>query len=540
MPGTEDLPPRAARFELEARELERAEAEGFDRPPVEPRPAAGVVLARDAPRGPEVLLVRRRSDLGFGAGAYVFPGGTLDPEDSSPRWRMHAAGWEAHGPEVAPFAVTACRELFEETGVLLAVGPGGSAALHPGAVRQMRAARAGGRGFLELVAGAGLRLDLGRLALCARWITPVPLSRRYDARFFLAEAPPGVDVVTQAGELIEHVWVRPTDALARYGAGGLPMLFPTATTLRWLEGGSSAAEWAARFRPGAVRPILPRLRRLGGEVRPLIPGTREYVEGALRVVRAPNAGPLTLDGTCAYLVGAREVAVIDPGPADRAHLDAIVRALPAGARVTAVALTHAHPDHSEGAAPLAERVGAPVCASAPTLEKLGLSGARAVAPGDTIEFEGDSLVVLPAPGHSADHVAYLWPEAGALFCGDVILGEGSALVAPPDGDLTHYLATLRRFRELDLLWIYPGHGPAVADPRSKIDEYVDHRMERERQILAALNAGAATLAEIRARVYGELEPDLARAAEWNVEAHLRKLEREDRVVRSADGRLRIR
>ncbi|MGH7544874.1 MAG: NUDIX domain-containing protein, partial [Gemmatimonadota bacterium] len=159
-----------SRFDLETRELERAEAEGSDRPPVEPRPAAGVVLARETERGPEVLLVRRRADQGFAAGAYVFPGGTLDPEDADPRWREHAAGWKAHPPEVASSAVAACRELFEETGVLLASGVSDGGRLHAGAVSAMRRALVSERSFLELIAGSGLTLDLGRLALCGRWI----------------------------------------------------------------------------------------------------------------------------------------------------------------------------------------------------------------------------------------------------------------------------------------------------------------------------------------------------------------------------------
>lgn len=532
---------RPDEFEMETRELERAEREGFRHPPVEPRPAAAVILARDGGRGPEVLLVRRRTDLLFAGGAYVFPGGTLDPEDSDPRWREHSIGWDAHGADVAPFAVAACRELFEEAGVLLALGPGGSPtlppALPPPAVRQMRAALARDRSFLELLSGAGLRLDLSPLVLFSRWITPVPLSRRYDARFFLAAAPEGVEVLAESGELVEHIWIRPGEAVDRYAAGAFPMLFPTVTMLGWLRDGGSIRELAERARGKEVPPILPRLRRTASGVIPVLPGTREYVQGALNVVRAPNPGPLTLDGTCTYVVGGREVIVIDPGPADPAHLDAVLRAIPSKARVVGVAITHAHADHAEAAAPLAERLSVDILASQATAEKLGLGRLRMLEEGSTIEFDdGDALSTLSTPGHSADHLCFLWREAKALFCGDLVLGAGSAMIAPPDGDMAAYLDTLRRLRSLHLLVLYPGHGPPVEDPAAKIDEYVAHRLEREAQILDALRAGAVTIPEIRERVYGPLERALAYGAEANIEAHLTKLLAEGRVAVSSAGR----
>ncbi len=517
---------------MEGREFEQAKADGFARPPVEPRPAAGVILGRDAPGGPEVLLVRRRSDLDFAAGAYVFPGGVVDLEDGDARWAAQAAGWESLGPEVAPFAVAACRELFEETGVFLALGPGGAGRPPAGPVRQLRAALAAGRSFRELLAGAGLSLDLSRLVLCARWIPPAPLSRRYDARFFLARATSGAgQVATDAGELLEGMWIRPAEALRRYEAGEVPMLFPTAVTLSWLAGGASVAEWLERFRGPQVEPILPRLRRVEGDVRPVLTGTREYVHGALAIVRAPNPGPLTLDGTCAYVLGSREVVIVDPGPAVLPHLEAIRAAVPAGARVTSVAVTHAHADHAEAARALAEGFGVEVAGSALALERLGLDKGRPLGEGATIEFEEDSLQAIAAPGHSADHLCFLWHEAKALFCGDVILGAGSAMIAPPDGDLAQYLDTLGRLRSLDLLTLYPGHGPPVLEPGAKIDEYIGHRLERERQILDALRAGASTVPEIRARVYGPLELSVAWAAEANVGAHLKKLVDEGRAVR---------
>lgn len=244
------------RYRLEARELAAAEAAGPRSEPVTPRPASGLVLVRDRADGPEVLLVRRRSDVGFAAGAFVFPGGTLDEEDGDPAWearlRMPAvheladvsdAG--AGEPPARAFVAAALREGFEETGVLVGVDR------VPAAVLRERAALvAGRRRFIDLIASALDRpLDARGLALCARWITPEPLARRYDARFFIAVAPPGIEVVHETGELAEHIWIAPSDALERYFDEAFPMLFPTARTLGWLaELPPSAERWLDHYR----------------------------------------------------------------------------------------------------------------------------------------------------------------------------------------------------------------------------------------------------------------------------------------------------
>ncbi len=273
---------RTYRLEMETRELAAAEALGRDRVPPTPRLAAGVILARDGSAGPEVLLVRRRPDVGFAAGAYVFPGGTLDAEDSDPEWEQ----WlnEPEDSEVTNdddpgdararrFLVAALRELFEETGVLLLAEerpPQGELSAERGALVEGR------RSFLNIVGDNDIRLASDRLVLCARWITPESLSRRYDARFFLAEAPRDVAVVPEAGELAGHIWIRPAEALERYFDGGMDMLFPTVKTLEWLEEGQRIADWRERFRATDVVPILPRLRRVDGAITSVMPGEPGY------------------------------------------------------------------------------------------------------------------------------------------------------------------------------------------------------------------------------------------------------------------------
>jgi 8-oxo-dGTP pyrophosphatase MutT (NUDIX family) len=269
---------------MEEQELAAAEAAGSMRVPPTPRPAAGVILVRDGGDGPEVLLVRRRSDMGFAADAYVFPGGTLDDDDGDPAWRellveppaaALAGATDRDSPSALTFVVAALREMFEETGALLTAGPepdrsalaGGRAALV-----------AGERRFLDIVRERGLELAADRLILCARWITPESLSRRYDARFFLAAAPDGVEIEAERGELVEHLWIEPGRALERYFAYELRMLYPTARTLEWLAEGDSVRDLQTRFMDREVRPILPRLRRVEGRVVPVIPGEPGYDE----------------------------------------------------------------------------------------------------------------------------------------------------------------------------------------------------------------------------------------------------------------------
>ena len=254
----------------------------------------------------------------------------------------------------------------------------------------------------------------------------------------------------------------------------------------------------------------------------------------VRIVVAPNAGLLTLDGSRTYVVGGDPCVVIDPGPALADHLDAVEIAV-GSAEVVAIALTHGHPDHAAGAPELALRLGAPVAASRASAELADIElPAVELTPGRELAFEGGSLTAIRAPGHSPDHVCFHWPEADALFTGDVILGEGTSMIAPPEGDLAAYLETLRRLRDLAAGVIYPGHGPPVADAAAKIEEYLTHRLEREAQVLEALATGSGTPAEIRAQVYPDLDPRLNRAAEGSVRAHLAKLEGEGRVEARGD------
>lgn len=246
----------------------------------------------------------------------------------------------------------------------------------------------------------------------------------------------------------------------------------------------------------------------------------------LRTILAPNASPLTLDGTRTYIVGGHRAAIIDPGPDDAAHLDAIAESLGDGVSI-AILITHGHPDHQAGAGALAERLDAPV----------RRGGNRSIRDGDAVETDVGKLVAVATPGHTADHVAFHWPEGSAVFCGDLMMGgHDTALVAPPEGRLGPYLMSLERIRTLEPDIIYPAHGPPFDEPIPALERYVRHRQQRLEQVLGAVRAGAQDYDTLRRAVYGDgLEPGLERAATAALKAYLEHLQGLGRVRRLGRG-----
>lgn len=242
------------------------------------------------------------------------------------------------------------------------------------------------------------------------------------------------------------------------------------------------------------------------------------------LLTAPNPSLMTGQGTNTYIVGAGDLAIIDPGPDDDAHITAIVDEIAAlGGRAVLILVTHSHLDHLPGAFSLQRRVGVPVAAYAPIL------GVDVHLRHDQrLTIGGHPLRALHTPGHAADHLCFLLEDDGALFSGDLIVGEGTVVIGR-DGELDQYLDSLRSLLPLDLKRILPGHGPVIDRPRQKIEEYIAHRFDRERQILAAVEAGAMTPLEVVDEVYAEVDPRLYPMATQTVEAHLRKLVREGRV-----------
>ena len=252
------------------------------------------------------------------------------------------------------------------------------------------------------------------------------------------------------------------------------------------------------------------------------------------VVLAPNPSPMTLDGTNTYLLGlpgTGDVIVVDPGPDLPEHRAAVDSALAElDAVVGAVVLTHHHADHAE-AIGWAQQWGAAAFAFTPHL--VG-GNVTPLANGQTLDRGGLQIEAVHTPGHASDHLCLRVADTGAVLTGDHVLGRGTTVVAWPDGDMRAYLASLQRLSTLDATVLYPGHGPALTDPARTVSEYIAHRLQREQQVVAALEAGDATPAAIVARVYADVDVALHPAAERSVRAHLDKLVADERVSRIVD------
>ena len=244
-----------------------------------------------------------------------------------------------------------------------------------------------------------------------------------------------------------------------------------------------------------------------------------------RCVLAPNPGIMTLDGTNTWVLrepGSRRSVVVDPGPLDETHLDAVADA---AGDVAVVLLTHGHLDHSEGARAFAERYGCGVRALDPE-HRLGSEG---LADGDVVEVDGLELRVVGTPGHTADSLSFLLPADCAVLTGDTVLGRGTTVVAHPDGKLGAYLDSLQRLHALaedrQARRVWPGHGPVIEDALGALDHYLAHRRERLEQVREAVRVLGpdATPREVVEHVYIDVAPVLWGAAELSVRAQLEYL-----------------
>jgi glyoxylase-like metal-dependent hydrolase (beta-lactamase superfamily II) len=264
----------------------------------------------------------------------------------------------------------------------------------------------------------------------------------------------------------------------------------------------------------------------------------------VRRILAPNPSPFTYTGTQTYVVGAGEVAVIDPGPDLAEHVDAILAAT-AGERIAAIVCTHTHRDHSPASRPLAAATGAPIIGCAPlALEDDGPRADaafdfdyrpdRALADGEALEGEGWQLRAVATPGHTSNHLCYALEGTGLLFTGDHVMGWSTTVVSPPDGDMTFYLASLELLLGRDDQVYHPAHGPPVDKPRAHVRALIAHRRMREQQILAKLDAGEGRITAMVETMYREVDPRLHPAAGRSVLAHLVDLEQRGLVRRGGE------
>jgi recombination protein RecT len=536
------------------------------REPAPTRPAATVLLLRDAPdasgSGIEVLMTRRATTASFAPGAYVFPGGGVDAADAA----SHALA--SRRPTQSDLhltqAIAAIRESFEELGVLLARRANGTHATADDIAALDR-----GAPFAAQCRARGLTLAADEVFVLARWITDRDMPRRFDVPFLVARMPTGQTPVADETEQFEPVWVRPFDALERHKAGQFFIIYPTIRTLEHLRGFASVAAvlhacaateeplWTSCPRAGWLAGHEARYMEHEppfGELALVCPDgqmlhsldwqTEQPVALLKNVMRltAPNPGAMTGPGTNSYLVGEPQTGyiAIDPGPADPEHLEKLWRA--AGADIRMIVCTHSHPDHSPGAKPLQA-----LCPRKPPI--LGLPSAptarvasqftpdRALQDQELLRLtgqglEGDlthTLQVIHTPGHAANHLCLVLLEDGLLFSGDHVLNGSTTVVDPPDGDMTAYLDSLDRLSaacaEHQIEFILPAHGYVLGEASAAIARLKAHRLRREAKILRVMQAQPdGTLDDWVSQAYDDVPPRMWPVAKRSLLAHVARIE----------------
>jgi glyoxylase-like metal-dependent hydrolase (beta-lactamase superfamily II)/8-oxo-dGTP pyrophosphatase MutT (NUDIX family) len=596
-------------------------------PPLSVRQAATLMLLRDGAAGLEVLLLRRAEQAGdMRGGVWVFPGGVLDAADAALQGRagglddVAASARLGLGQGGLDYYVAAIRECFEEAGVLLGVAAPAHAAapvLLPAGVRTALAAvdrtQLGAAGFAALCETLGLRLSAGALVAHSHWMTPPGIAKRFDTRFFVAAVPPGQVPVPDGREVLECAWSTPQAALA--APQRFKLLPVTRRSLEALAGFASVAACldAARAKEaqGPLQRQLPRLARDARGFRAVLPGEWAFAEIGLldpdalgqawcdllpgRAVRltarvwrvtAGNGSMMTGPGTNTYLLrdpSGGAWTVLDPGPADEAHVQAVSAALqqidvglvgdlpsaalPAGldkaqletagsdtpasatsmpetASVARIVVTHTHRDHSPGAARWhtltgAHRVGS--VALYPDGQDDSFQPEQPVHDGDRLHLGPETtLRAVATPGHASNHFCWLLEEERLLFTGDHVMQGSTVVINPPDGNMTHYLDALQRLLGLDIDWLAPGHGFLIDAPHAEVRKLIAHRLRREARVAAALQeatraAGSVTVLQLLPAVYDDVPPARHGIAARSLLAHLLKLQADGLARQDAAG-----
>jgi glyoxylase-like metal-dependent hydrolase (beta-lactamase superfamily II)/8-oxo-dGTP pyrophosphatase MutT (NUDIX family) len=479
------------------------------------------------PGSTQLLVVRRSERLRFFGGYYAFPGGKVDATDAEK---------ESSGkPDDARVRrIAAVRELFEETGVLLARRADGS---FPAAGPELDELRRGlmeeRLRFAEILGKLGVTVRDEDLIPLGEVTTPEFVPVRFGTLFFLGFLPAGQRVDIWPGELDQGIWTKPGDILEAWQRGDCLIAPPTVMMLETLRG--RPIEEA----PALLGPIYQSLA--GGAIHPI------YFAPDVRMIPLRTESLPPTNFTNAYFVGRGPLYLIDPGTTEREEQSRLFEVLDASRngerRLAAVILTHQHPDHVGAANACAERYKVPIWAHRLTAEALQgkiaidrhLDEGDRLALGKTADGRPWELQVLHTPGHAAGHLCFFEPRLRLLFTGDMVSTLSSVVIGPPDGDLAAYLESLRRLRSLPTRLLFPGHGNASSRPQEVIDEYLAHRAKREEMLLLALSEKPRTIEDLLPELYKGTPPNLMRFAEMQLSAGLQKLEREGRAASAEEN-----
>jgi len=538
-----------------------------------PAPSATIVVLRESAAELQVLLLKR-ADTGDAAdrnsNAWVFPGGKVDKEDrelhehcaalsdieASRRLSLHENGLD--------YYVAAIRESFEEAGLLFAHRAAAAlATLLPEWRARLHAKQLN---LLSLCHETGIRLAVDRLIYFGHWVTPVGIHKRFDTRFFLAVAPDDQIAEPDGSETVAHLWINPGAAIADKTLKIPTVTHHTLTTLARFKDLASLLQWARE--PRDIPLMLPR-RAMGknglhsvlphepawvevGRLDPhghgnassqLVPGRAVQLSPRVIRVTADNGGIMTGPGTNTYLLGTaqNEWAVIDPGPPDATHVDAILAAAPG--KIRWILVTHTHKDHSPAVQMLKAKTSATVYGQ---VAQHGEGQDASFVP-DQVLHGGERLTldqqctlrVIHTPGHASNHLCYLLEPEKTLFTGDHIMQASTVVINPPDGNMSAYIASLRALLNEDIEWLAPGHGFLMNEPRRVVEGIIQHRFKREAKVIATMRAaGPANMDTLLVRVYDDVDPRLHPAARRSLLAHLIKLQ-EDGVAEERDGKWRL-
>ena len=519
-----------------------------------PRPAATLILLRDSPAGPEVLMLQRTKSAVFLGGAYVFPGGSLDADDGKLAGRVRGLDTGPIEPPIE-YWIAAARECFEEAGVLIACDVEGRL-IPPERAERLMPWRE--RPFAELLETEDLYLPAGELAYFGHWVTAPGRARRFDTRFFVAAAPEGQQGSHDANETVHDLWITPREALERAERGEIELVFATQHALRDLGRFAGVGE-AMKYVRGLGEIEVNRacwaqgkdgaqlFRRAdapyheihwcdpgetGQSTYDLVAGEPKRLDRFVTRLIAPNPGMMTGPGTNTYLVGGAEHAVIDPGPDIASHIEKILQFQP----IKWILCTHTHMDHSPAAAALKAATGAQVLGRpAPPGQDASFKPDFVLENGQRVDLKGLSLRAIHTPGHASNHLCYLLEETRMLFTGDHVMQGSTVVINPPDGDMRAYLHSLEKLLDENLAILAPGHGYLIGAPHKELRRLMAHRRAREEKVLGALaRLGPASLEELLPLVYDDVPARVHRVAARSLTAHLDKLAAEGMVRAAAE------